>query len=78
MADIDTENIFGIVDKRRNAKGQNTFQALSTPANYTDVASLKARLTAISATTFTPARLNSMTKNDLLFAVRSMDDAAGI
>lgn len=74
MADTDTENVFGVVDKRRNNKGQNTSQLLATPANYADVAALRARLTAISATTFTPARLNSMTKNDMVYAVRLSDD----
>lgn len=78
MADVDTENVYGIVDKRRNNKGQNTSQLLTTAANYDDVASLKARLGAISATTYSAARLNSMTKNDMVFALRHTDDAAGL
>lgn len=78
MADTDTENVFGVVDKRRNSKGQNTTQSLSSAANYDDVDSLRTRLTAISSTTFTTARLNAMTKNDMVYAVRLSDDAAGI
>ena len=78
MADTDTENVFGVVDKRRNNKGQNTAQLLTTPNNYDDVDSLRTRLTAISSTTFTTARLNGMTKNDMVYAVRLSDDATGI
>lgn len=78
MADTDTENVFGVTDKRRNAKGQNTAQLLTTPANYADVGALRTRLTAINATYYTAARLNSLTKNDMVSAVRLADDAAGI
>lgn len=77
MADTDTENVFGVVDKRRDPKGANTTQPLNA-ANYDDVASLRARLTAISSTTYTTARLNAMTKNDMVYAVRLNDDAAGV
>lgn len=77
MADSERENQLGFADKRRLG-GATTRPAGSASANYNDVSTLRARLTAISATTFTVARLNAMTKNDMMYAVRLTDDAAGI
>jgi hypothetical protein len=47
------------------------------PLAATDtISAMKTYLTSVSATTFSPARLNSMTYNDLLYAVR-MQGAPG-
>lgn len=78
MADTEVENRVGVVDKRRNPKGQNTARVLTgAAANYDDVAGLRARLGVINAGFYTAARLNQMTKNDMLYAVRLADDAGG-
>ncbi len=86
MADTETENPLGYVDKRRNPKGQeagnangNAFAAaVGDASNYASVAGLRARLAAINPTYYTAARLNTFTKNDLVYAVRLADDAVGI
>lgn len=67
----------GFVDKRRSA-GQTETTDLATPANYLTHAALDARLTAISATSYSAKRLSLMTQNDKVYAVRLNDDAAGV
>jgi len=48
-------------------------------ANADDIKSLKARLTALDATSYSAARLATMTKNDMLYALRvESADSAGI
>jgi hypothetical protein len=65
------------VDKRRDAKTHAL--TLSESANYTTVAALKARLTALKATTYTAAKLATMSVNDMVFALRQESgDSAGI
>lgn len=86
MANVERENPLGYVDKRRNNRGQDLGNANGNPvsagagdaSNYASVAGLRARLTAVNATYYTAARLESMTKNDMVYAVRLADDAAGI
>lgn len=76
MAELDVENFLGVVDKR---KGQGiTAQPFATAANYLSVGAMRSRLTAINAVTYTADVLNHMTKNDMVFAIRSNDDAAGM
>lgn len=48
---------------------------ITLPGNYLDIAAMDARLTAINAGVYTQARLNSMTVNDKLYAIRLNDDA---
>lgn len=76
MADLEREFDEQFVDRRRTqASGA---EVLATVGNYSNITALKARLTAISATSYTPDRLATMTKNDMVYAVRLNDDAAGI
>jgi hypothetical protein len=66
------------VDKRRGRGGTGA-SVLAESANMTSVSALKSRLTALSATSYTAARMNSMTVNDLIYALRvASADAAGI
>lgn len=51
---------------------------VATPANYASVSAIEARLTAINAAYFTAARLNQMTLNDKIFALRQADDPGTI
>lgn len=76
MAVLERENVLGVTDKRVT-QGQTAFP-IGTEANYVDVAALRARLTAINSGYYTTARLDNMTKNDMVYAVRLNDDAAGI
>jgi hypothetical protein len=47
---------------------------LATPANYSGIASIDARLTAINGAVYTQARLNTMTVNDKCYAMAQTDD----
>lgn len=64
----DARKVQGAVSKPGNIGGPN----------YRDVNALRTRLAAISATTYTPAQLNLMTVNDMVYAVRLADDAGGV
>jgi hypothetical protein len=76
MANTETENVLGFVDKRRTpGAGSNQ---ITTDANFIDVAALRARLTAVSATAYSASNLDKMTKNDMIFAIRQADELAGI
>ena len=66
------------VDRRRTSSVGNAAISVGTLANYASNAALDARLAAISATTFTAARLELMTQNDKIYALRTLDDNASI
>lgn len=51
---------------------------ITTPANYASVAAMRARLTAISGTTYSSANLDIMSVNDMIYALRVNDDATSI
>lgn len=78
MADIDVRgNVFGFNDKRngRGAAARVTVE----DANLLDVATMKARLTVLDGAYYTAARLNQMTINDMVYAIRLKSaDVAGI
>jgi hypothetical protein len=76
MARLEIENALGFVDKRR-ARGATT-TSLTTPANLLSESALDARLSTISSTTYTAARLLLMTKNDKIYAVRLNDESGGV
>lgn len=69
----------GFVDKRI---GKGISHADTDPiaerANYSSIKSLKTRLQALNGTYYTNARINTMTKNDMVYALRSLGDATGI
>lgn len=67
----------GFVDRRRTYN-VSSGTALGTPANYVSIANMDTRLTAISSTTFTAARLATMTDNDKRYALRLSDDPLSI
>lgn len=62
----------------RNETQGTSAGLVATPANYVSNTSLKARLTAISGTAYSAARLATMTQNDMLYALRLNDDAGTI
>lgn len=84
MAETEKENPLGYVDIRKvvadpgDANGNPVLAGVGDASNYASVAGLRARLTAIDAAYFTATRLNGMTKNDMVYAVRVNDDLAGI
>lgn len=74
MANADIE---GRYTDRRRVQGANALPGgLATMAR--DVAGLRTRLTVINPTAYSTERLNLMTKNDMEYAVRVADEAAGI
>lgn len=73
MGPIDT----GFVDKRRGRTQDGV--VLAETANFSSVATLKARLTALKPSQYTTAKLNTMTVNDMVYALRvESADSAGI
>lgn len=76
MANLDIGNRERVVDKR--AGRGNTTNPITADASIKDITATRARLTAINAGYFTSARLDKMTKNDMLMAIRINDDNAGI
>lgn len=76
MADSNLGTLGDVVDKRQT-QGAGT-SPIGTPANYEDVTALRSRLGTINGALYTAAYLNTMTKNDMVYAVRLNDDTAGI
>lgn len=78
MADAQVGNRFGYVDKRlTQGNDGDQLGTADTAVTYNTVENLRARLIAIGGV-YTAAYVNSMTVNDMVYAVRLSDDAAGI
>lgn len=80
MADSNIDFSYGFIDVRRNNKGQQTtpLGTQQSTNNYDGVVNMRARLTAVNPGYYTPKLLNTMTKNDHVYAVRLADDLGGI
>lgn len=80
MATTQVKNALGIVDKRMAPLRSNANSQYNgtVHTNTKDVAALRARLTAINPTSYTSARLDAMTVNDMIFAIRQNDDPGSI
>lgn len=79
MANLDINDPIGVTDKRRGRGSTSATHGLAEIANMTTVGGLRARLAALDATAFTAARLDAMTENDMLYALRVRSaDSAGI
>jgi hypothetical protein len=65
---------FSPVDRGKTGQVSANTTNLATPANYVDIAAIDARLTAISATSYSAARLIQMTLNDKLYALARNDN----
>lgn len=77
MANLDISDPFGIVDVRRG-RGNTGNNNLAETNNLTSVNAMRTRLKALNAGYYTDARLEIMSKNDMVFALRTLSDAAGI
>lgn len=78
MPDLDIANPHGLPDKRRG-RGTTGAPVETEVANMASISTLKARLTALKPGAYTAARLNTMTRNDLVYALRvESGDSAGI
>lgn len=78
MADAQVRNIGGHLDKRQGRSAPTTQVSNTFVNNTKDVASMKARLTAINPTSYSPERLATMTDNDMKYAIRLNDEAGSI
>jgi xanthine dehydrogenase molybdopterin-binding subunit B len=80
MAKADLTNTKGVTDKRNStaANAVSSTTVLGVPLNYDDITKLRARLTAINAGRYTSAYLDILTKNDMIYALRTLDDPTGI
>lgn len=80
MADSQMEapNVGFANSLRAVAGGLGTASGLNTPLNYTSVAALRSALTAANGTYYTSARLDTLTTNDMVFALRNMQDPTTI
>jgi hypothetical protein len=74
------DNNLGFTDRTRATAGSvaDSSSSVATPANYASETALNARLTAISGTTYSAAKLEQMTLNDKIYAVRLNDDPTTI
>lgn len=72
--------VFGFVDKRLStaAGAVSSTSVLATPLNYVDVTKMRARLTTLNGARYTSAYLDVLTVNDMVYALRTLDDSAGI
>jgi len=65
-------------DKRRTQSTGNGASSLTTPQNYDSITNMRTRLAAINGAYFTAAMLDTMTVNDMAYAMRLNDDAASV
>ena len=63
---------------RAVAGSLGTSSGLNTSANYISVSALRGALNAANGTYYTTAKLDQMTVNDMIFALRNMQDATTI
>ena len=85
MADRRIGNTLGVAARNASDSGQATNQNGSTTAggehwdtDYASITALRSRLNTIASGTYTTAKLNEMTYNDLVYAVRLHDSPGTI
>ena len=78
MAVNDIENPLGVTDKRVG-RGVTGVNVLAFADDMQSVGEMRARLATINGTYYNTARLDAMTKNDMVYAIRlNTTDSAGI
>lgn len=55
-----------------------TASGLNTPVNYSSVGAMRTRLAAANGAYYTTARLDALSVNDMIWALRSIDDKTTI
>lgn len=72
-------SIHGVnANEGKNKNGGDDAGAGFYNANFATVDAMRARLTAISSTSYSAARLNAMTVNDMMYAIRVHDNLVGV
>lgn len=69
MADLDINDPLGLVDKRVG-RGRTAGHGQVEVNNMTSITAMRTRLAALNGTYYTAARLNNMTENDMVYALR--------
>jgi hypothetical protein len=64
------------VDKR--AVQGSASSPLTNPSDFRDHTTIKAKLVTLAAGTFTQTYMNQLTPNDLVYALRVLEEAGGI
>lgn len=64
--------------QRSNMNGDTTALGEHWDTDYASITALRARLAAIDAGFYTAQRLDTMTRNDMVYAVRRLDSPATI
>ena len=77
MANFDVNASFGFVDKRMG-RGFSGATIYAEQNNYDNINDLRTRLAALNAGYYTATRLDQMTMNDMIYALRTISDSAGI
>lgn len=79
MADLQIGNILAVAAVGgKNVNGGGSDQAGQDLDNADTISALRTRLAAISGTTYTTAILNTMTYNDMIYALRVNDAASSV
>lgn len=80
MADLQIGNKQGVAAVAgKNINGGDDAQTgYNEGGNATTIAAMRTRLAAINGSYYTAARMNSMTENDMLYAIRQNDHASTI
>jgi hypothetical protein len=78
MAQNDIKNPLEFIDKRRATRAGSNAAPVTTPANFLSISGMRARLAAAAPSTYTTARLEQMTRNDMVMALRQLDEATSI
>ena len=73
MADAQIGNLHGVTDRQESAAAQIANQSGYADANQNTIAAMRARLAVINAGLYTAAYLNTMTYNDMMYAIRLAD-----
>lgn len=79
MANIQMGSVNTLVANARKAvPGIDSTSGFTTPVNYSSISAMRTRLAAADGTYYTSAELDRMTVNDMVWALRSIDDATTI
>lgn len=85
MADAQIGNLHGVnaahvgdADTKTNLNGGTDVQVPWTDTDLVSISAMRTRLAAIDADYYTAARLNNMTYNDMVYAIRVNDSASTV
>lgn len=69
MADLDINDPLELTDKRKG-RGATGAHGQAEINNMTSISAMRTRLAALNGAYYTTARLNNMTRNDMVYALR--------